>query len=387
MAESLDSIVHSPRHRLVRSLSLKPASFLGEQRIVSLDPVCGNVLAVPTEIERLYREHRAGLVRLVERELRDRDEAEDVVQTAFLDAQRALERGTIPRNPRAWLAAIALNAAHRLRRRRLKAEPLEEYAVQEASRMAEIRDALASLPREQRAAVLYRDVLGLSYGETAEQMGTSVNAVTMLLHRGRQRLRQTLAVTVGGIGSWRWFRQAGMPQVAVAKGAAAVVAAAGLATTGIVAARVTAGSAAPAGADMRVDSPATGSGSLTVGAKRTAGGALALASAPAYFKTTGGSRASAAPPSSTPGSTPQGSGGATPASVRSSTAEAGSSPLPSTLRVPTVSLPTLPIPTPPTTVAATVTVSTPITAVTVTTPTSTTATVTTPITTVTVPIP
>src|SRR4029077_8337257 len=89
------------------------------------------------------------LVRLVERELRDHEDAEDVVQTAFLDAQRALERGTIPRNPRAWLAAIALNAAHRLRRRRLNAEPLEEYAVEEASRMSEIRSALASLPREQ----------------------------------------------------------------------------------------------------------------------------------------------------------------------------------------------------------------------------------------------
>ena len=52
--------------------------------------------------------------------------------------------------------------------------------------MPEIRAALASLPKEQRAAVVYRDVLGLSYGETAEQMGKSVNAVTMLLHRGRQ---------------------------------------------------------------------------------------------------------------------------------------------------------------------------------------------------------
>jgi RNA polymerase sigma-70 factor, ECF subfamily len=347
---------------------------------------------VPSDIEQLYREHRAGLVRLVQRELRDRDEAEDVVQTAFLDAQRALERGTIPRNPRAWLAAIALNAAHRLGRRRLNAEPLEEYAVQEASRMSEIRDALASLPREQRAAVLYRDVLGLSYGETAEQMGTSVNAVTMLLHRGRQRLRQTLGVTVGGIGLWRWSRQAGMPQVAVVKGAAVVVAAAGLTTTGIVAARVAARAVAPAGADMRVASPATGSGSLTAGAGRTSGGALGLDSA-RHVRTAGGSRVSAGPPastraSSTPGSATQGSSGdATSASVRSSTAGVVPSVLPSTLRVPTLSVPTLPIPSSPTTVAATVTVSTPITAVTVTTPTGTTATVTTPITTVTVPIP
>ena len=202
---------------------------------------------MPAEIERLYREHRAGLVRLVERELHDHGDAEDVVQTAFLDAQRALEGGTIPRHPRAWLAAIALNAARRLRRRRLNADPLEDYAVQEAWRMPELRAALTSLPREQRAAVLYRDVLGLSYGETAEQMGTTVNAVTMLLHRGRLRLRETLGVTVGGVGVWRWLRRAGTPQVAVAKGAGAIVLAGGLATGGI----VTAGHAARAAAPSR----------------------------------------------------------------------------------------------------------------------------------------
>ena len=319
---------------------------------------------MPTEIERLYREHRAGLVRLVERELHDHHDAEDVVQTAFLDAQRALERGTIPRNPHAWLAAIALNAGRRLRRRRLNAEPLEEYAVQEASGMFEIRAALASLPTEQRAAVLYRDVLGLSYGETAEQMGTSVNAVTMLLHRGRQRLRQTLAITAGGLG-WRWLKQAGVPQVAVVKGAAAVVAGAGLATAGIVAARVV----APIGTDM------TARGRLTPAAVRAApGGRVARASGGRHSKPAGGSRVSRAHAAT------QGS----PASVHSSTADAQSL-SPSNLRVPGVLVSTPRIPTLPATVAATVTVATPIISATVTTPIGLTA--TTPLTTVTVPVP
>jgi RNA polymerase sigma-70 factor, ECF subfamily len=324
---------------------------------------------VPSEIERLYRENRGRLVRLVERELRDHDDAEDVVQTAFLDAQRALERGTIPRNPHAWLAAIALNAAHRLRRRRLKAEPLEEYAVQEASAMSEIRAALASLPTEQRVAVLYRDVLGLSYGETAEQMGTSVNAVTMLLHRGRQRLRETLGVTVGGLGLWRWWKRAGMPQVAVAKGAAAVVAGAGLVTTGIVVAHAV----APIGADVRAAALPTRSESLGARAGRTSGGAFVRHSVSRQVKTVGGSRVGAAP-ASTQGSTKA----AAAPSVHTSR-----SLLPLKIRVPTVSLQALTIPTLP----ATVTVSTPVATVTVTTPTGTTATVTTPITTVTLPIP
>lgn len=320
---------------------------------------------MPPEIEQLYREHRAGLVRLVERELHDHHDAEDVVQTAFLDAQRALERGTIPRNPRAWLAAIALNAGRRLRRRRLNAEPLEEYAVQEASGIPEIRAALASLPREQRAAVVYRDLLGLSYGETAVRMDTSVNAVTMLLHRGRKRLRQSLGVTAGGIGLWRWAKHAGTSQVAAVKGAAAGVAAVGLATTGAVAAHVVAKSGdrtAGAAISTRLGSRAQ--------AERPSGHMAADDSAPGQVKAAVGSRVSAAPDS-----------------VPVSTAGVASAPVPSTLRVPTVSLPTLPISTPRVTVAATVTLSTPIAAVTVTAPAATTVTVTTPIVTVPLPIP
>jgi len=319
---------------------------------------------VPGDIERLYREHRAGLVRLVERELRDHHDAEDVVQTAFLDAQRALERGTIPRNPRAWLTAIALNGARRLRRRRLNAQPLEEYAAQEASRMPEIRAALTSLPSEQRTAVLYRDVVGLSYGETAEQMGTSVNAVTMLLHRGRQRLRQTLGVTTGGLGLWRGLRRAGLTQAAAAKGAAVVVVSAGLATAGTVTARAV----APIRTGMTV-AVATRSGSPTAGARRAPGGAVALHVARRHHRTTDGSRASAAPASP---STRAAGGSTTSAPPQPS----------STLRVPALSVPTLPVP-----ASATVTASTPVATVTATVPLGTTAAVTTPLTTVTVPVP
>jgi RNA polymerase sigma-70 factor, ECF subfamily len=322
---------------------------------------------VPPEIERLYREHRAGLVRLVERELRDRHDAEDVVQTAFLDAQRALERGTIPRNPRAWLAAIALNAGRRLRRRRLNAEPLEEYAVQESSGIPEIRAALATLPREQRAAVVYRDLLGLSYGETAARMDTSVNAVTMLLHRGRTRLRQSLGVTTGGLGLWRWAKRAGMPQMAAAKGTAAVVAAVGLATAGAVAAHVIAtseGTTAASAAAPRL-------GGRAAQAEHAPRHVLARDSAPGRAKTAVRSKPSAIP-----------------VSTEASSAEATPHPsVSSTLRVPTVSLPPLPISAPQVTVPATATLSTPIAAVTVTTPTAPTVTATTPIATVTLPIP
>lgn len=334
---------------------------------------------MPTEIERLYREERAGLVRLVARELHDHHDAEDVVQTAFLDAQRALERGTIPRNPRAWLATIALNAARRLRRRRLNAEPLEEHAVQEALGMSELRAALANLPLEQRAAVLYRDLLGLSYRETAAQMGTSVDAVTMLLHRGRKRLRQTIGVAVAGFGLSRWLKRAVLPQLAAAKGTAAVVVAAGLATTGVVAARVV----APMGTDAAAALPAPVASLSAAAAAGTSRAALTTGPARRHFTTANRPATRAAGPST------QGSGStATQASSRPTPAAAPmstSSPsLPqSSLPVPGVSLSA----TVSSTVSATVAVSTPVSTVTVATPTVPPVTVTTPIITVTVPIP
>ena len=321
--------------------------------------------AVPSEIERLYREHRAGLVRLVERELHDHLDAEDVVQTAFLDAQRALERGTIPHNPHAWLAAIALNAGRRLRRRRLNAEPLEEYAVHEASGVPGIRTALATLPREQRTAVVYRDLLGFSYDETANQMGTSVGAVTMLLHRGRKRLRQVLGVTTGGLWLGRWLRRAGTQQVAVAKGTAAAFVAAGLATSGVVAARAVAQRTTAAAA------PATRSGT---GAAVAAPAPARLPAHRAAHRRLGSAAGSAARQVLAPSQA---------AAVPAATVVAQSAPA-STLTSPAITLPALAIPAVPT---VAVTVETPVATVTVATPTGTTATVTTPLVTVTLPIP
>ena len=139
----------------------------------------------PALLEQLYRQHRRELVRLVDRELHDVYEAEDVVQATFLKARQAIERGAVPRNPRAWLATIAINTARRGLRRRMLIRDAEERAVDARVPLtAELHDALGLLPENQRAAVVYRDLLGLSYDETAAAMGKTVGSVQMLLHRG-----------------------------------------------------------------------------------------------------------------------------------------------------------------------------------------------------------
>ncbi len=53
--------------------------------------------------ERLYRQHRGDVYRFVLRDVRNPEEAEDVTQTAFLNAYRAIQHGEEPERPRAWL--------------------------------------------------------------------------------------------------------------------------------------------------------------------------------------------------------------------------------------------------------------------------------------------
>ena len=71
------------------------------------------------DLERLYARHKRDVYRSVLRDVRDPDEAEDITQTAFLDAFRALRRGDEPEHPHAWLLTIAQNASRRRYRSRV----------------------------------------------------------------------------------------------------------------------------------------------------------------------------------------------------------------------------------------------------------------------------
>ena len=155
--------------------------------------------AADLTFEELYRGHRADVYRAALRELGDAHEAEDVTQAAFVDAYRAVLRGTEPESPRAWLLAISENVRRRRFRtaqRRPREEPLDadcsvapEIPHAEARALAE---ALAELPPEQRQVFVLRELGGLSYDEIAEEVGSTVGAIQMLLFRARRTLRELL---------------------------------------------------------------------------------------------------------------------------------------------------------------------------------------------------
>jgi RNA polymerase sigma factor (sigma-70 family) len=143
-----------------------------------------------------------GLCRLL---LRDPIEAEDAAQQVFLSAHQALLRGSAPRDPAAWTAAIARNEC----RARIRARMREPLALPEvpsdlpdplasAIRAADLHavwSALGTLPRRQRRALVLRELGGLSYHELGRTLGVSHSAVESLLFRARQRIRSLVAGT------------------------------------------------------------------------------------------------------------------------------------------------------------------------------------------------
>jgi RNA polymerase sigma factor (sigma-70 family) len=166
--------------------------------------------------ERLYRLHRGDVYRFVLRDVRNAADAEDITQTTFMNAFRALQHGDEPEKPRAWLLTIAQNVSRR-RFRTKTSRPLEVELDSEllaapesdAPSGAEIRQALQRLRPNQRAVLVLREIGGLSYAEIAETLGLSLSAVETLIFRSRRALREELAageeralVKVGGITLW-----------------------------------------------------------------------------------------------------------------------------------------------------------------------------------------
>lgn len=134
--------------------------------------------------------------------LGDRSAAEDVTALAFERVYRSrarLDRGR--GTPRAWLFAVARNAAlDELRRRRRNpnfdldedrwGDLRSEEDLQQVERRATVRDALASLPLRERELVLLKFHGQLSNSELARALGISESNAGTRLHRALTRLRE-----------------------------------------------------------------------------------------------------------------------------------------------------------------------------------------------------
>jgi RNA polymerase sigma-70 factor (ECF subfamily) len=148
--------------------------------------------------------------------LRDPDLVDDVVQTTFLKLLTRIDRYEPREVPfEAWLLRVARNAAfdELRRRRRGDSRPIvdEDGVVVSADELTgELWEALERLPASGREVLVLRHVVGLSVGEVAERMGTTPQAVTVLLERSCATLRSVLRgdqpVAVGAAPAGRFSR-------------------------------------------------------------------------------------------------------------------------------------------------------------------------------------
>ena len=169
------------------------------------------------DTETLYREHGAAVARFCRSLLRDQAEAEDATQQVFLSAHRALLNGSAPREPRAWLLAVARHECYaRFRQRAAAPAPAGEAAdgttpdasvhVLRAGEIATMWEEVSRMPSAQREAFLLREIRGLSYNQLAAELSLSTSSVRSLLVRARTRLRHRLRDVAAGLGGAPWMQ-------------------------------------------------------------------------------------------------------------------------------------------------------------------------------------
>ena len=152
----------------------------------------------------LYERYSSQIFGYCLHQLGSREEAEDAVQTTFMNAFRGLQRGIVPELESAWLFKIAHNVCLSRRRsswRRGRVEAPNNFEVrsevvpgreQIADELIRLQDVLEEMPENQRRAILLREWQGLTYREISDELGLSQAAVETLIFRARRALAQGL---------------------------------------------------------------------------------------------------------------------------------------------------------------------------------------------------
>lgn len=158
--------------------------------------------------DELVRRTSAGTYTLALRLTNNEEDARDVTQEAYLRAYRGLKNYREEAQFTTWLYRITANCASTFittRRRHRHDEMADESQLADVRAQSdlengpansELRDelewALAQLPPRLRAVVVLRDVYDLPHEAIAAELGITVSAAKVRLHRARAKLRSLL---------------------------------------------------------------------------------------------------------------------------------------------------------------------------------------------------
>lgn len=152
----------------------------------------------------LMRRHETAMYRVALRMLGSAADAEDATQEAMVRAWRSLPRYRGDAALTTWLYRITTNCCLTLIERRRPTAELDDdrtaaahhadpaAKLEQREAMTQLTTAIAALPPEQRAALVLRELEGLSYDEVGEVLGLSLPAVKGRLHRARLRIADEL---------------------------------------------------------------------------------------------------------------------------------------------------------------------------------------------------
>jgi len=181
----------------VQHLEDTPADIALLERIVARDE---------RAVGDLYDGHHRRLFGLILRILRDRGEAEEVLQEVFvLVWTRAETYDVALGSPAAWLVRVSRNRAidrlraNRVRLKAVESVPLPEAAVSpewlagQSEQQRAVARALDTLPGEQRLLIEQAYFLGLTQSELSERFRMPLGTVKTRIRAGMLALRQQLA--------------------------------------------------------------------------------------------------------------------------------------------------------------------------------------------------
>jgi RNA polymerase sigma-70 factor (ECF subfamily) len=190
-----------------------------------------SILAGDTELYcGLIRPYKLSVYRAALSHMKNKSDAEDVTQEAFLKAFRSLEEFRGEAKFGTWLISITVNEARsRLRRRgklrmesldgplmergRLRPAPLTDWrevpseALERRELRKMLRQAIDKLSPIYREVLLLRDVQECSIEETATALTISISSVKVRLHRARIMLQKEIARKLKGVNSGKWRSQ------------------------------------------------------------------------------------------------------------------------------------------------------------------------------------
>jgi RNA polymerase sigma-70 factor (ECF subfamily) len=163
--------------------------------------------------ELLYRRYGLMLLNTTARLLRSREQAQDVVQDAFVIALKDIATLREPDKVKSWLMCIAVSLVRkRLRKERLKAFlgivdnrgiiPLDTWvsdgaSIEARAELAVLDRVISRLPVEQRLAWTLRNVEGEALDDVARALGKSLASVKRYVAEADRRIRSHIELAKG----------------------------------------------------------------------------------------------------------------------------------------------------------------------------------------------